>query len=439
MNNPNQAEPDFLADGRLSRRNIMLGGGLGAIALAGMVLAAPGTAQASENIQRPTKVPGRGPGPMPASFVQVKGGEFARDGRPWRFGGTNCYYLHASSHYMIDSMLNNAAVMKMQVVRAWAFNDDPNQSNALQPAPYTYPEDNYDSLDYTVYKAGQLGLKLVLPLVNNWPDYGGMKQYVSWFLGLPDDSYGDGINHDRFYTDDKIRKCYLAYADHVINRKNRYTGLRYRDDPTIMTWELANEPRNRSDKSGAPVLAWADAVSRHLKTSAPRQLVAIGDEGMGMERAGSSDYPYSNYEGNRWLDLTRLPAVDYGTVHLYPFGWGEVPSNGVDPVAWGKQWIADHIAAGKKLGKPVVLEEFGLQIDATKGVPSESARDAGYDAWLTTVESSQGAGTQFWILTALTDAGINYPDYDGFRIVYPSSTANLFTKHAVQLAATVSS
>ncbi|MEV4561569.1 hypothetical protein AB0K51_31940 [Kitasatospora sp. NPDC049285] len=36
-------------------------------------------------------------------------------------------------------------------------------------------------------KAGQVGLWLLLPLVNNRPDCGGMQQYVGSFLGLTDD------------------------------------------------------------------------------------------------------------------------------------------------------------------------------------------------------------------------------------------------------------
>ncbi len=87
-------------------------------------------------------------------------------------------------------------------------------------------------LNDAVHKAGQLGLRLVLPLVNNWPHYGGMRQYVSWFLELPDDSYGEGTNHDHFYTDTNCKKAYRAWAKHVIGRRNRYTGLRCDTDPT---------------------------------------------------------------------------------------------------------------------------------------------------------------------------------------------------------------
>ena len=418
----------------IDRRTALLGAGSGVVAAAasGLLTAAP--AQASEHVPHP---PGRAGSPFPRrdAFVTVRNGGFRLDGKPWRFGGTNCYYLHAVSHYMIDSLLDNAAQMRLQVVRAWAFSDDPTKPDAaLQTAPGTYPEANYDSLDYAVYKAGQLGLKLVLPLVNNWPDYGGMQQYVKWVLGLPDDSYGDAVNHDRFYTDSRICEVFLAYVEHVINRRNRYTGLKYKDDPTIMTWELANEPRNRSDKSGAAIAAWADDVSRRIRRWAPKQLVALGDEGMGLDPS-SSDYPYSTYEGDHWKDLTALPAIDYGTFHSYPQNWGEAPDKGVDPVAWGERWITDHAAAGKALGKPVVLEEFGLLVNATQGVTTSTARDAAYERWLQAAESSGLGGFQFWILTALTDAGVLYEDYDGYRVVYPSSTATIMTKHAASIAA----
>lgn len=410
-----------------NRRHLLIGAG--AATAAGLAGTWATTAPAAA-------APRKGSDPWPTpGFVQVRHGEFSVGGRRWRFGGTNCYYLHEKSHYMIDSMLNNAKAMSLPVVRAWAFLDG-DRDGALQSAPYRYSEDHFDSLDYAVHKAGQLGLRLVLPLVNNWPDYGGMQQYVAWFLDLPDDSYGDGVNHDRFYTDPQIRRCYRAWVTHVLTRRNRYTGLRYRDDPTIMTWELANEPRNRSDKTGRSVLAWADDISRLIKKVAPRQLVAVGDEGMGLH-ASSEDYPYSTYEGNRWLSLSGLRAVDYATVHLYPQGWGRNASNGVDAEAWGKKWITDHIALGRtRLRKPVVLEEFGLKIETATGVPDGATRDAAYDTWLSAVEKADGAGTQFWILTALTDAGIPYEDYDGFRVVYPSDTAKLLTAHAATLAST---
>ncbi|QKW22457.1 hypothetical protein HUT16_28295 [Kitasatospora sp. NA04385] len=132
-----------------------------------------------------------------------------------------------------------------------------------------------------------------------------MQQYVCWFLGLADDSYGHGTNRDRFYTDANCRKAYRAWAKHVIRRRDRHTGLRYADDPAVMAWELTDEPRCRSDKSGATLLGWAREVSAYVKSPAPRRLLAVGRrlgkpvvvEEFGRRVDDGSFYP--DYDGHR--------------------------------------------------------------------------------------------------------------------------------------------
>jgi mannan endo-1,4-beta-mannosidase len=80
----------------------------------------------------------------------------------------------------------------------------------------------------------------------------------------------------------------------------------------------------------------------------------------------------SYYDGVRWKDLVALKHVDYGTFHLYPQGWGATSADkpGTHPGTWGTAWIDRHLHDGRNLGKPVVLEEFGVQIDAAKDVPT---------------------------------------------------------------------
>jgi mannan endo-1,4-beta-mannosidase len=429
-----------------TRRTLLTGAAVGAAGLAvgTRTLPAAAATAASAVPTQSSPAAGRSLASRPGEFVTVRGGQFHLGATPVRFGGTNTYYLHQQSHYMIDSALNDAAAMSLAAVRAWAFADGPgNGSTALQPKPYVYNDAAFDSLDYAIYQAGQLGIRLVLALVNNWPDYGGMAQYVTWFLGLPDDSYGAAVNHDLFYSTPAIQRCYRAYVRHVLTRFNRYTGLRYNQDPTIMTWELANEPRSRSDKTGQRLLTWITQTSAYFRQLAPRQLVTTGDEGFYGD-AGNSDYPYSDYEGDRWKDFLALPTIDYGTVHLYPQGWGENPSSkpGTDPVSWGTTWITSHLSDGAALGKPVVIEEYGLSINAAQGVADEAARDAGYRAWTDAVLSNGGAGDQFWLLTSRVDDGSFYPDYDGYRIIWdndPSNSTNaaaqLLSAHAKAMAA----
>jgi mannan endo-1,4-beta-mannosidase len=408
---------------RPSRRAVLLGGA----ATAGLATIPAGRASAATTGGRPP----RG-GSANTGWVTVHGRRFRVGGKAFRFAGTNTYYLHQQSHYMIDAALDDAAAMGLKVVRAWAFADGSGQSfTPLQPHPFEYDDDAFDPLDYAVHKAGLLGIRLVLTLTNNWPDYGGMQQYVQWFLGLDDDSYADAVHHDRFYDTASIKKCYKAWVRHVIRRKNPYTGHRYGADPTIMTFELANEPRNRSDKTGQTLLSWADEMSRYVKSLAPHQLVAVGDEGFYGDPA-NADYPYSDYEGNHWKQLVALDAVDYGTVHLYPQHWGDTAAK--DPAGWGTTWISDHLRDGARLRKPVVIEEYGLNVSAGTVVPDEAARTAAYRTWTRTVEEG-GGSDQFWLLTSRVDDGSFYPDYDGYRIVWRADDTNPTRETAAALAA----
>ena len=429
-----------------TRRGLLTGTAAGAAGLAIGAGAIPASAAGASRsgLAVASRIPGSPFPDRPRDFVKVRHGHFTVGGAPLRFGGTNTYYLHQLSHYTIDNALDDAAAMSVAVVRAWAFADGSgNGYTALQPEPFVYDNAAFDSLDYAIYKAGQLGIRLVLALVNNWPNYGGMAQYVKWFLGLTDDSFGDAVNHDMFYSTKAIQDCYRAYVKYVLTRHNPYTGLRYNEDPTIMTFELANEPRSRSDKTGERLLTWVAETSAYVKRLAPRQLVAVGDEGFYGDPT-NSDYPYSNFEGDRWKDFIALPTIDYGTVHLYPQSWGEteaaVPP--VDPVAWGKTWIGQHITDGAAAGKPVVIEEFGLGINASQGIGDEAARDAGYTVWTNEVLTAGGAGDQFWLLTSRIDDGSFYPDFDGFRIIWfndPSNATNnaaqLLSAHAKAMAA----
>lgn len=343
---------------------------------------------------------GRGRG-----FVRVVGDRFFLGGRPFYFAGTNNYYMHYKSHRMIDDVLHDAAAMGLSLLRCWGFIDgQPADGFVLQPEPYTYPEEGYERIDYTVWRARRYGLKLVIALTNNWPDFGGMEQYVRWF---------GGSSHDEFYTNPEIRIAYKAYVEHFLRRRNRYTGVRYMDDPTIMAWELANEPRCQSDVSGLTLRKWVDEMSTFIKRLDRHHLVAVGDEGF-YRQTGRTDWTRNGSQGVDWESLLELPNVDYATFHLYPDHWGK-------DLDWCSDWIRDHIrdARGRK---PVVLEEFGYRDKAT--------RDEVYRTWTQIVYEEAGSGDQFWLLTGIQDDGTLYPDYDGFRVVYPSSTAAVLSEHA---------
>ncbi|MFS1512083.1 glycoside hydrolase family 9 protein [Chengkuizengella sp. SCS-71B] len=346
---------------------------------------------------------------LPSGFVSTSGTEFMLDGKPFYYAGTNNYYLMYKSNKMIDDVLEDANNMGLKVIRTWGFMDGNGQEGiVMQPELGVYNEDGFDRFDYAVYKAKELNIKLIVPLVNYWSDFGGMEQYQQW-LGLS--------NKTDFYTNPDAITAYKNYISHFLNRVNPYTGVKYINEPTIMAWELGNEPRNPDDKSGDTLVNWADEISTFIKSIDSNHLVATGDEGF-YNDPNSSDYTRSGYEGVDWERLTALPNIDYGTVHMYPDHWGTAGN----AEEWGNIWISDHIQDAHEIGKPVIFEEFGLT--------NEGTRDTIYESWLNTIYAEGGNGSNFWILTGIQDDDSLYPNYDGFRVVFPSDTATLFSNHA---------
>ena len=371
-------------------------------------------------------------------FVTRSGAGFDLGGQPYRFGGTNNYYLHYSSTLMVDDVFADAQAMGVKVVRAWTFlecgGDRPNSNGGCSQGTDKWMQRWSNSANAVVYNEGATGLlaldrmvasaaahqvKLLLPFTGNWRDFGGMDQYVTWY-GLP--------FHDQFFTDARVRQDYRNWIAKLVNRTNTVTGVAYRNDPTIFGWELANEPRcidaslPTSGTCTADTLTnWASDMSAYVKSLDANHLVSVGDEGFHPGVGGTAgSWPYNVTDGVDHARLTALSTVDFGTYHLYPQGWGQSPTE-----AWGTAWINDHNAVGTSVNKPEILEEFGSTEQGT--------RDATYTAWTNAVRTGGGDGWMFWLLTGIQDNGQLYPDFDGFRVVVPSSTATVLANAAAAI------
>jgi mannan endo-1,4-beta-mannosidase len=361
-------------------------------------------------------------------FVSRHGSTLTLDHRPFRFAGSNNYYLMYKSRPMVDDVFADASAAGFTVLRTWGWLDigDQDGGNSVSsgkadgvyfqywdgagPA-YNDGADGLEHLDYVLYRARRAGIRLVIPFTNNWSDFGGMDQYVRW---------RGGVAHDDFYTDETIRGWYKGWISHLLNRVNTLTGVRYKDDPTVMAWELANEPRCKgsggypasSACTSATLTAWADEMTRYIKSIDHRHLVGVGDEGFTCAAPGSGDWTANCGEGVDNTALTALPAVDLMSFHLYPDGWGKT-------AGWGTQWITDHIRTAHRLHKAVLLGEFGYLDKAT--------RNPVYQQWTDAVRRAGGNGWLYWILSGDQDDGTPYPDYDGFTVYCPSPVCRTLT------------
>ena len=87
-----------------------------------------------------------------------------------------------------------------------------------------------------------------------------------------DHALGTGQPIEKFYTDPTIRQYYKDWIRTLVTRTNSITGVKYVDDPTIFSWELANEPRsgdnyekNNGLTPGSLVCNWAKEMSAYIK------------------------------------------------------------------------------------------------------------------------------------------------------------------------------
>lgn len=146
-----------------------------------------------------------------------------------------------------------------------------------------------------------------------------MQEYV-------DNALGPGSSYTLFYTDYTVKNHFKDYIKTIVTRRNTVTGVLYKDDPTVMAWELSNEPRvgDRYEQQnglvpGEMICNWVKDISAYIKSLDSNHMVAVGDEGF--RTNGSTAEPHSwlntGYAGVDFECNLAVPTIDFGTVHAY--------------------------------------------------------------------------------------------------------------------------
>ncbi|THU49797.1 hypothetical protein C4D60_Mb06t13310 [Musa balbisiana] len=217
-------------------------------------------------------------------------------------------------------------------------------------------------LDFVVSEARNHGIRLVLSLINNFKDYGGRTQYVQWARDAGESIQTD----DDFYTNAKVKQYYKNHVLKVLTRVNTITKVAYKDDPTIMTWDLMNEPRCQVDRTG--------------------QTVTV-----------------------RTLSLASITAGNAAAAFISVNAWVK------EMAAYTKSIDSKHLL--QVIGKPLVFEEFGKS-KTTPGY-SQKVRDDFfsfvYGVIYSDAESSGGSFSGGLLWQIMGDGMDSY--YDGFAIV----------------------
>ena len=368
--------------------------------------------------------------PSDAPFVEVRDANFFIGDDPYYFVGFNYWYgmnlganLKDGDYDRLVRELDHLQQLGVDNLRILAASEGPDDQPwrvvpSTQPEPGVYNEDVLAGLDVLLDEMAKRDMYAVLVMNNFFQWSGGMAQYVSWVTGDPVpyphdeehtwDEYQTFAN--RFYALPEARELYKDKVRHLLTRTNTVNGRAYTEDPTIMSWQLANEPREFGNVE--EYVDWVMATSELITSHAPNQLVSLGGEGKLLNRHSMD---------TRFKELAESDALDYLTIHLWIENWNlyepATDPEGTFMHAIGKSmgYIADHVAIAEQANKPIVLEEFGVSRD---GLDFDPAAPVTYrDRFLEVIfeathhlaqERSAFAGLNIW-----TWSGEGYPEVPG--------------------------
>jgi mannan endo-1,4-beta-mannosidase len=350
------------------------------------------------------------------NYIRVEGMQFVYRQKPYYYVGTNmwdgCYLGSPDSigdRARLVRELDQLESLGITNLRVLGASEESYIKNSLKPAiqlrPGVYNENLLEGLDFLLAEMNKRGMHAVIFLNNYWEWSGGMAQYNDWANGgggvdPSDGNYANFMDYSAsFYMNEKAQKLFFNYLTDILTRKNKYDGYYYYDEPAIMAWELANEPRpGRDNRYLFEYYHWIDTTAYFIHSIDHNHLVTTGNEGL----AGSLDdsMVYLTAQGSKY--------IDYLTFHLWPKNWGWFNAKdiaGTYPRTENNaiKYIDRHIALARELDKPIVMEEFGMPRDSEMYAPGTpvTARDRYYKTILALVYDSAAAGapiagTNFW-------------------------------------------
>ena len=210
-----------------------------------------------------------------------------------------------------------------------------------------YNQDVWQGLDVLLDEMGKRSMKAVVVLSNFYPWTGGFQQIMKWYnTGSQKNSPYD------FFEDTDSVEHLKRFIGRMIMRNNTVNHRLYRDDPTIMAWQLANDPKSDDYDS---YYQWINHTSKYIHDLDKNHLISIGNEG--------TNQRYSH-------DINHLPFISYITFHAFPEELKWFAPVSMKRVIRGfhkmKTYMMSNTNGNKFHNKPVVLEAFGLGRDNTK-------------------------------------------------------------------------
>ena len=321
---------------------------------AALVLSLPGNlhAQFSEFITR--RVDTLMDGSQPFRFISLNTPNlhYIEDYLP--FNGVNPWRL-PDAFEIRDALTTireiGGKVTRMYVLSVRRQNDSPSIIRHVE-GPGRFDERAFRTLDTVLALANEIGVRVIIPFVDNWKWWGGPAEYAAF----------RGKESDEFWTDPVLIADIKKTIAFLITRRNTATGTLYRDDRGILAWETGNE-------LGAP-FSWTREIAAYVKSLDTNHLLIEGTRAPALTEEALND-----------------PNIDIVSSHHYG-----------DPRISIGYIVANQLAARGR--KPYIIGEYGI-------VSTQDIR------LITDVIIHEGiAGGMIWSLRFRTREGGFYHHYE---------------------------
>lgn len=171
---------------------------------------------------------------------------------PWR----------PADEYEIRDALTSIRQMGGQITRMYVISvrkekDDPRIIRHVT-GPGRFNEEAFRSYDAVLDIANQVGVRVIIPFVDNWWWWGGPREYAAF----------RGKRKEEFWTDSLLIADFKQTIAFLVSRVNTRTGVPYRMDKAILGWETGNELE--------PPFAWTREIAAYIKSLDRNHLVIEG-------------------------------------------------------------------------------------------------------------------------------------------------------------------
>ena len=313
----------------------------------------------------------------PPHAVGRDGTQLTLDGKPFRFTGLNifnaanldsesCWFAWGAGD-LLDRALG-AIGPGQTVFRIFLF----------QQTATVRGQRDWSGFDHTLKVARNHGERMIVTLGNQWKfceGAGAIFKTEDWYQHVYRDQPAPGLP-----------QSYRDWVAEVVSR--------YRDDNTILAWQLMNEPSDQpseaggcSATAGATFRAFVGDMGALIKGLDPDHLVSVGTLGGG--ECGSA--------GDDYQKLHAIPQIDLCNFNEYSRAAPAVPSENM-------RLLQQRLAQCRAVGKPLIISEAGVTV---RDAGSLDARAKIFRARVSAWFDAGVSGVLLWNLGGPPDIGSN--------------------------------